>query len=218
MITETPPALPEEKRALDRRRRSPVLFAILAAMVLLVAGLVWALLPSGSAALPSPDMPVAKAPAPEPPTKTLTDGPELFRWAFWKKATAGDNILHAERREWGEGEGLKKWQWFLVVEPSPELLKYLREENAFGLTAAKPIPAAEGTPDWFVFNEAEVETMRARTGSMRVSFHRSKPLIYATASGAGFTPGAKEAIAKPSQPANPEIAGRLPRTSPPTSQ
>ena len=113
---------------------------------------------------------------------------------------------------------MKKWQWFLVVEPSPELLKYLREENAFGLVAATAIPAATGTPDWFAFNDADVETMQTRTGTMRVSFHRTKPLIYATASGAGFTAGAKEAARKPAQPAAPELAGRLPLTSPPISK
>ncbi len=217
MITETPPALSEEKRAPQRQRRRLV-FVALAATALVVAGLVRAFMHEGGTPPQSPAVTAPKANVQESPTNILTDGPALFRRAFWKKPTAEDKILHAERREWGEGDSLKKWQWFLVVEPSPELLKYLREQNAFGLTAATAIPAAEGTPDWFAFKEAEVETMRARTGSMRVSFHRSKPLIYATASGAGFTPGAKEAIAKPAQPANPEIAGRLPRTSPPTSQ
>lgn len=188
---------------------------LIALAALAVAGLVWALLPEKTTP-PAQSASVIKKPVAEPPSKILTDAPALFRRAFWKKATAADKILHAERREWGEGEGLKKWQWFLVVEPSPELLKYLREENAFGLTAATPIPAAEGTPDWFAYQEADVETLRTRTGSMRVSFHRTKPLLYATAFGAGFTPGAKEAAAKPAQPARPELAGRLPRTSPPT--
>lgn len=190
---------------------------IFALGVVVVAGLVWAFLPeSATPPPPAPPSSVIKKTAAEPPTKTITDGPVLFQRAFWKKATAADKILHAERREWGEGEGLKKWQWFLVVEPSPELLKYLREENAFGITPATAIPAAEGTPDWFAYQEADVETLRTRTGSMRVSFHRTKPLIYATAFGAGFTPGAKEAATKPAKPATTELAGRLPRTSPPT--
>lgn len=198
--------------------RSTVAFA---ATVLVGAGLGWAFWPK-----PAPSPQVAEQPAPkaastESPTKTITDGPVLFQRAFWKKATAADKILHAERREWGEGDSMKKWQWFLVVEPSPELLKYLRADNAFGLSPATPIPAAEGTPEWFTFNEADVETTRTPTGSMRVFFHRTKPLLYATASGAGFTAGAQQAAAKPAQPAIAEIAeiaGRLPRTSPPISK
>lgn len=32
---------------------------------------------------------------------------------------------------------LAKWQWFIVVQPSPELVKYLRDDNAFGLVSVK---------------------------------------------------------------------------------
>ena len=193
-------------------------FTLLAATAtaLAIAGIGWMLLPSDPPPPASSEPLAPKAVAVEPPTKTITDGPVLFQRAFWKKATAADKILHAERREWGEGEGLKKWQWFLVVEPSPELLKYLREENAFGITSAKDLPAVEGAPDWFAFADADFETMRTRTGTMRISFHRSKPLIYATASGAGFTAGAKLPAAKVAAADTTQPAGRIPRTSPPT--
>ncbi len=190
--------------------------ALIAITAVAGAGLAWGLLRPEATPPALPELPAPKAAVVEPPTKTLTDGPALFRRAFWKKATAADKILHAERHEWGEGEGLKKWQWFLVVEPSPELLKYLREENAFGLTPAKDFPALENAPDWFAFADAEFDTMRTRTGTMRVSFHRTKPLIYATASGAGFTPGANLPAAKVVAAVTTQPAGRIPRTSPPT--
>ena len=195
---------------------TPKYSALIAITVVAVAGLAWGLLRPDATppALPEPIAP--KAAAVEAPTKTITDGPVLFQRAFWKKATAADKILHAERREWGEGEGLKKWQWFLVVEPSPELLKYLREENAFGLSPAKDLPTLEHAPDWFAFVDAEFETMRTQTGTMRVSFHRTKPLIYATSFGAGFTAGAKLPAAKVAAADTTQPAGRIPRTSPPT--
>ena len=191
--------------------------ALIAITAVAVAGLAWSLLRPEAPPPALSEPPAPKAAVVESPTKTLTDGPVLFQRAFWKKATAADKILHAERREWGEGEGLKKWQWFLVVEPSPELLKYLREDNAFGLTPAKDLPAVEGAPDWFAYATADFETMRTHTGTMRVFFHRTKPLIYATAFGAGFTAGAKLPAAKVALAADTtQPAGRIPRTAPPT--
>ena len=198
--------------------KPPKSSALIAVTAVAAAGLAWGLLRPNATPPALPEQPAPKAAVVEPPTKTLTDGPALFRRAFWKKATDADKILHAERREWGEGEGLKKWQWFLVVEPSAELLKYLRDPNTYGLSPAPDLAAVEGTPDWFTFNAADFETMRVSTGNMRISFHRTKPLIYANDFGSGFTAGAKEAAAKPALPAAPELAGRLPLTSPPISK
>jgi hypothetical protein len=209
MITETPPPRSVQE-ARPPRKRTPL---VIGALVFVIAGLAWILQPPRETAIP---VPAAPTPAPEPPTKTITDGPEIFRRAFWKRATADNKILHAERREWSNSEGLQKWQWFLVVEPSRELLHYLREENAFGMTTDAPLPTTAETPEWFAFDSAEFDTARARTGNMRVSFHRTKPLLFATDFGSGFTTGAKLPAAKPTT-ISPQPEGRLPRTSPPTS-
>jgi hypothetical protein len=202
MITETQP---------DRSQKRPALVGFLA-IALVASSLVWTWRPK---TVTPPELPRPRASVAEPPTKTLTDGPELFRRAFWKRATAGDNVLHAERREWGDRDGLKKWQWFLVVEPSAELLRYLREENAFGLSPASALSADEETPDWFHFEAADFDTLRARTGNMLVSFHRSKALLYATDFGSGFTAGAKAPAPQPSEVST-QSAGRIPANSPPT--
>ena len=61
------------------------------------------------------------------------DPVKIFQRACWASPTSEDTILHAERREWSDAEGVLKWEWFLVVEPSPALLKRLRDDNVFGL-------------------------------------------------------------------------------------
>ncbi len=38
-----------------------------------------------------------------------------------------------------DADGVQKWQWFLVVEASPALLKRLRDDNASRPTQA-PVP------------------------------------------------------------------------------
>ena len=57
----------------------------------------------------------AASPAYEPPTTTISDATEVFQKAFWKRPTAADKILNAERREWADADGVKRWQWFIAV-------------------------------------------------------------------------------------------------------
>jgi hypothetical protein len=125
------------------------------------------------------------------PTTTLSDPVAVFQRAFWKRPAADDKILHAERREW------QKWQWFLVVEPSPALVKHLREDNAFSLVPAATAPAVRDAPAWFTFQPAEVEVRQAAHGNLRMFFGKTKRLLYATDAGDGFLPGAPE----PAKPA-----------------
>lgn len=153
---------------------------------------------------------------PDPPTSTLTDSNEVFRKAFWKRPAANDKVLHAERREWADAAGVLKWQWFIAVEPSPELLEHLCGDNAFSLTPAATVPVIAGAPAWFGFQAADVEVMQAPHGNMRLIFSKTKRLLHATDAGGGFARGV-EAPANPPEAlsANP---GRLPSTPPPSPE
>lgn len=152
-------------------------------------------------------------PAADPPTSVLNDPVEIFQKAFWRRPTAGDKILHAERREWADVDGVKKWQWFIIVEPSPGLVKYLREDNAFSLAAAASVPVIKNSPTWFAIDYGDTEILQAPNGSMCLFFSKSKQLLHATDSGGGFHAGAPES-AKPVA-TSPEVKGRLPLTLPP---
>lgn len=133
-----------------------------------------------------------------PPDTTSTDGAAVFRKAFWRQPGEGDRILHAERREWMDEENVSRWQWFIAVEPSPALVKYLREENAFGLTpdtAGGGAGAETGAgypqaPAWFPTGIAGFDLLRGPDGTLRLLFSKTANQLYATDSGHGFRPGA----------------------------
>ena len=156
--------------------------------------------------------PLPEPPASPPPTTTSTDSTKIFQQAFWKRPAAADKILHAERREWSDKDGITKWQWFLAVEPSPELVKHLREDNAFSLVAGTPPPRPGGAPEWFAFDPGDVAAMHAPSGGLTLIFSKTGNLLYATDAGGGFKPGAPEPVT-----ANAEATttGRLPLTPPP---
>jgi len=150
-----------------------------------------------------------------PPTTTNTDPTEVFQKAFWKRPTAADRILHAERREWEDADGVSKWQWCIEVEPSPALLKHLREDNAFGLLAGNRIPW-EAPADWFPKSADGFTVMQSVNGSMTLLFGASGDRLYATSAGGGFRPGLPApALPEPVQTAD---AGRIPLTPPPNPQ
>jgi hypothetical protein len=154
----------------------------------------------------------------DPPSTTLTDATAVFEKAFWKHPSSGDNTLHAERREWKDGNAVQKWQWFISVEPSPELLKYLRKDNAFQLSSVPSVSSIPsmpaGAPQWFTIDPADVEILQAPRTNLRLFFYKSKPLLLATDCGGGFQPGAPEM--DPSVPGPQSApAGRLPQTPPP---
>lgn len=145
------------------------------------------------------------------PTTTLTDPTEVFQRAFWKRPSPGDRILHSERREWAGEQGVKRWQWFIVVEPSPELVKHLREDNAFGLIPGQSFGAIENPPVWFTPPASDV--FSAPNGNLRLAFSKTKPLLYAMDMGGGFASGAPEPVKEMRAETAP--AGRLPKTPPP---
>ena len=62
---------------------------------------------------------------------------KVFRRAFWRTPAAEDRILHAERREWADDEGVARWDWFLEVEPSAELRNWLQQDNPFALVSTE---------------------------------------------------------------------------------
>jgi hypothetical protein len=173
---------------------------------LIVAALGWYL--ASPKADPSERSPVSKL---APPTSTVTDPAQVFQKAFWKRPTAEDQILHAERREWQDKDGLSKWQWFIAVKPSPALVDHLITDNAFMLVkAAKPLPT--DLPEWFQPPAEAVTTYTNPNGTFHILWDKEKNLLQATDSGSGFRPGAPEP-ARAITTSQPE--GRLPTTPPP---
>jgi hypothetical protein len=150
-----------------------------------------------------------------PPTLTLNDAEEIFKKAFWRRPSPTDQIQHAERHEWRDADGLERWQWFLVVSASPELIKYLREDNAFGLVPSSSVSANPEAPDWFVFKTEEFSIFRSPQSGLQLMFSKADNTLYATDSGRGFTKGAPEPV-KQAAPLSAPAPGRLPTTPPPT--
>ena len=148
-----------------------------------------------------------------PPASTLTDADEVFKSAMWRRPSPEDNILHAERREWRDANGVSRWQWFLEVHPSAELVKHLREDNAFGLVPGKQEPRPDHAPEWYDPKAGDFDTMTSAMTGMSLMFNKNRNLLYATAAGGGFRPGAPEPLAPPPQP---QVAtGRFPLNPPP---
>ena len=151
------------------------------------------------------------------PTSRSTDADEVFRRAFWQRPGEEDRILHAERREWADAEGLQKWQWFLVIDASPSLLKRLRDDNVFGLRVESAPPVISDPPDWFKSPVAGVEFMASATGNFQLIIDPNRRRIHATDSGIGFRSGAPTAV--PASPVSdaprPFVRGRLPDSMPP---
>lgn len=144
---------------------------------------------------PSPapvPVPAPASPTAAPPTTTLLDPVAVFQRAFWQRPSAADRILHAERREWATAAGVQKWQWFLVVEPSPGLVKHLRDDNAFSLMSAATAPSIHSAPPWFTFPPEEFDVLIAPHGNLRLCFSRTQSLLYASDDGGGFLPGTPE--------------------------
>ena len=152
----------------------------------------------------------------DPPTDIESDPVKIFQRAFWASPGSEDHILHAERREWKDADGLQKWQWFLVVEPSAALLKRLRDDNAFGLMPAAAASPPADAPVWFAFNKDEVSVLKASQAKLQLIFSNDKHTLYATDSGLGFRAGAPEPIKPPPPPSSsPAMPRRLPSAHPP---
>ena len=151
----------------------------------------------------------------EEPSTTVTDAEEIFKRAFWRRPSKEDQILHAERHEWSDEDGLQRWQWFLVVKASPKLIKDLRDDNAFGLVPGSSGPLIPEAPVWFVFKPDNFSTFQSPQTGLRLMFSKVDNTLYATDSGRGFTKGAPEQAKPTKQGSGPE---RLPARKPPFEQ
>ena len=122
---------------------------------------------------------------------TSTDPTLVFQKAFWRRPDSADKILHAERREWSQqGKDVREWQWFLAVNPSPNLAEWLKT-NPFSLPVFNDLYKYEGSapkPDWFPNDFAGFEIHKAPQGRFVLLFSAEKNLLYAIDSGAGFAP------------------------------
>ncbi|MBE2281992.1 MAG: hypothetical protein IAE77_00875 [Prosthecobacter sp.] len=152
-------------------------------------------------------------PARIPPSTTNTDGAEVFQRAFWKRPAANDSILNAERREWKDADGVTRWQWFIAVKPSPELVKHLITDNAFHLAPATTVPDIEEPPAWFAPEKSSSRILRAPGSGMTLLFDEASSLLLATDSGGGFRQGAPEPAKPVAQ--NTAVTSRLPNSPPP---
>jgi hypothetical protein len=192
------------------RRRVVIVVTLLAVLLL---WLVWRW--QDGRRKPPVEQPSLEAPKVDPPTKVESDPVKVFQRAFWASPTDDDEILHAERREWSDTQGVRKWQWFLVVEPSAALLKRLRDDNAFGLAPASSAADIADAPKWFAFDAKEIVVMKSPSSEMQLIFSKGGKLLHATDSGLGFRPGAPEP-AKQAPLSSAPAPGRLPSTPPPT--
>lgn len=189
------------------------LLILLSAMLLAAIG--WWLGSPG----PPPLVPNPTQAAHPPPTSTVNDPVTVFQNAFWKRPTAEDHILNAERREWRDGTAISRWQWFISVKPSPLLVAHLITDNAFALSPSLDgMPRqAENAPIWFP-EEADtgVQVFTENSGAFTLIWDEQDNLLHATGSGGGFHHGAPETAGQPPvAPAQPMPAGRIPTTPPP---
>ena len=155
--------------------------------------------------------------APPPAAVVPEQNPEwvnVFQRTFWRTPSEADSIVNAGRREWTGEDGIKCWESFILVKASPGLLKYLRDDNAFGLVASTSVEPVPNAPDWFTCKPADATCLRAPTGRMRLFFSKTSPLLYATASGGTFRPGVPESPTAPATGSR-VSEGRLQSAPPP---
>jgi hypothetical protein len=182
-----------------------------AAAIAIIAGLAWTLLPREQ-----PKVQSAKTTAAPLPYERITDPTLVFQKAFWKRPGEQDRILQAERREWRENGEITHWQWFIELEPSPAIVSYLKEQNAFGLARTKTANIPKGAPKWFSNKTEGTQILQAPGGTMQLIFLPENQKLYATGSGKGFTKGTPELAAN--NPRSPQPASRIPTTSPKVGQ
>ncbi len=198
---------------MNRQRALMILAAATVAVVVMVIGLS----PKPGQADEASALPLFRAPkgAVEGKVKATADHEAIFKRAFWRRPAAGDRILHAELSEWSDGVDVSRWQWSIEVEPSPELKRWLQERNPFSLAASDTRQLSAGAtapPAWFPDSAEDYEIHRSADGRMSLLVGKRRNVLFATASGFGFSHG----VAEPVQPlVKIESTGRLPLTSPP---
>lgn len=124
------------------------------------------------------------------PTSTVNDAKEVFQKAFWFRPTPDDEILHAERREWADENGVSSWQWFIAVKPSAALTSYLRDRNPFQVRPLTgPLPALAKAPAWFPVKATSADYDITGADKLLILTQKAKGIIYACDSGGGFRAG-----------------------------
>lgn len=192
----------------------PLHLLVPAVLVLGAAGFVaWRLAPQDQPQVQEKPATPVEEPGPAPDVTTV-DPTEVFQRAFWKRPTAEDRILHAERREWAEDGQVTRWQWFLEVEPSPALVRYLRDENAFRMTKQQEAKVPAHAPAWFTRDTEGMQIMASQDGIMQVIFTAGDAKLYAIAGGGGFRSAEPEKL--PDAPAGAPNKNRLPDSPPPS--
>lgn len=142
------------------------------------------------------DPPAVVRPAGQGGTVAISRAREdIFRRAFWRQPTAADRIVLADRREWSDqNQEVQRWQWFLQVQPGPELLQALRDPATFGLVptqSPRPLPKQITAPAWFPAADrlAGCEVLQVPGGSgLTVYYRAADHTLFATDAGRGFTP------------------------------
>ncbi len=169
------------------------LILLLAAAAVLLSGLVTI---RHLARRPQPaELPVVTQSAGPGQSVAITRSPEeIFRRAFWRRPTAADRIVHADRREWSDPDrGVQRWEWFLQVRPSVALLRTLRDPATFGLlpstTPHAPIKPFSA-PAWFpsVAQLAGCQILQSPAGGLTVYYRAADNVLFATDAGRGFAP------------------------------
>jgi hypothetical protein len=173
-------------------RRTPARIAWSAAGVALLALLVLKTRKDGQADAGEPPGPLAGAGA----AKQQWSPAEIFRRAFWCQPAAADEILRAERFEWKAGDGsLERWQWFLELKPSPELLGRLVDPENLGLqkidSGSTPRPwmvESAPPPPWFPRPDTAsgFEVRQNPAGGFTLLYRTVDNTLFATDSGQGF--------------------------------
>lgn len=167
-------------------------------VVVLVAGLAWVLMPRSAEPAIAPENITVASEDPAEMLQLQRDREEVFKRAFWRRPGADDVILHAERRHWvsTEDENVRRWQWFIEVEPSREFANWLLEENPFDLMEIDDPtqrPDLSTAPDW-IPAAADLTTFVAyrKPGADFFVFVDSRnQRIFATDMGGGFNLAAK---------------------------
>lgn len=127
---------------------------------------------------------------------------EVFRRAFWRHPTASDRILHAERFEpKSDDGGAEYWQWFIALQPGPELLGWLRNPDSFALIPADDkfvvpdwVTAESRVPDWFPGDDEleGVEVLMSPAESLLFLYRERDNTLFGVGFGHGFAPPVRE--------------------------
>lgn len=145
------------------------------------------------------------APVPEPATTEVMRAdfrPEdVFARALWRRPDPADRILHADRCEWLDPDGVSRWSSFLAVQPGQALREWLAS-NPFSLaTVASLDRELPDRPDWFPATHDGYRLQQSASGNLVILTHDSSGTVYLADHGSGFT--------RPTQsPADPPEPGR----------